>query len=253
MDVRKSVLLFWVVISGSVAFSQSLKDSSIAFSNVAISFAYQIPKGDMAVRFGNNMNASGEYFFKTKQNFLFGANLNYLFGRNIKEVGMLDSITTVDGNHINLNGSFAVVALFQRGWNGFVYVGKQFSWKKIAPNPNSGIMIKLGVGFLQHRIRIDDIGNATPSLTKEYRNGYDRSTGGLALNQSIGYNYFSANRIANFFFSVDFTEGFTKSLRSYDYDLRRPDTAKRFDVLIGFRFGWIVPLYKNVASEFYYY
>lgn len=244
-----SFLLFFFF--SNFYFSQSIRDSSLAFSNVGISFAYQSPASDLAKRFGNNLNAGVDYFYKTKNNFLFGASLTYLFGKDIKENGILDSIATENGKHINLNGEFAVVSMNERGWNGYFYAGKQF--KNHFTNPNSGLALKAGIGFLQHRIRIDDIGGLTPSLAAKYRKGYDRSTAGFALHQSISYNYFSNNRLVNFYITGECTEAFTKSMRSFDYDLRKKDTSKRIDILTSIRVGWVLPLYRKSANEFYYY
>ena len=109
-----------------------------------------------------------------------------------------------------------------------------------------------GPVYMSHKIRIDDIGRQSPQLLNAYKKGYDRLTAGLGVQEYIGYMYMSNKRMLNFFFGFEFMQGFTKSQRSYDYDLRQADTDKRIDMLSGFRIGWVLPLYTRHPQEFYY-
>jgi len=68
----------------------------------------------------------------------------------------------------------------------------------------------------------------------------------------IGYKYLSNNRLANFYLGFEFYEGFTKNLRGVNFNTGLTDTEKRLDVITGFRFGWILPLYKR-TKDFYYF
>jgi hypothetical protein len=113
-------------------------------------------------------------------------------------------------------------------------------------------MINAGLGYLQHKIKIDDIGKRTPNLNPDYKKGYDRLTAGIAISQSIGFLYLSNNRLTNFFLVMDFTQGYTQSMRSFNFDTETKDTQKRWDLLFGPRLGVIIPLYKKMPNEFYY-
>ena len=115
------------------------------------------------------------------------------------------------------------------------------------------MLVNVGVGLIQHKIRIEVIGNNIPQLSKEYKKGYDRLSNGLLLTQSVGYLYLSTNRLLNFYIGVECMEGFTQSRRSFDYDLMKQDTKKRLDVLYGGKIAWILPLYKKAPQSFYYY
>jgi hypothetical protein len=75
---------------------------------------------------------------------------------------------------------------------------------------------------------------------------------GFGVHEFIGYFYFGNKRLINFFAGIELAQGFTKSLRGYDYDLRQTDTAMRKDLLYGVRIGWILPLYRKVPQQFYY-
>ena len=233
-------------------FSQvSVKDSSVFIPLVKMSYAIQLPEGDLAKRFGLNSAVNVAMIFKTKKNLMYGIEGSFIFGNQIREDGILDSISTSDGQIINSNGQFATVRQFERGFIVMAKFGKLFP--VLGSNPNSGIFCVGGIGFLQHKVRIDDLGNTSPQLSKEYKKGYDRMTNGIAVTEFIGYQYLSNKRMVNFFFGFEFYQAFTKSRRSWDYDLMRADTQNRFDLLYGFRAGWILPLYKKAPDEFYYY
>ena len=59
--------------------------------------------------------------------------------------------------------------------------------------------------------------------------------------------------LINFFGGVDLTQGWTKSLRKFNYDTGMPDNKVHSDFLYGFRVGWIIRLNKRTQEEFYYY
>ena len=218
---------------------------------IGLSYGYQFSAADMAKRFGNNSSIQLNIDFKTQKQWTFGINGSYFFGKEIKETGIFDSISTPDGYIIDKSGEFGDVRLYERGFTVSVTAGRLFAFKK--PNPNSGIMFNIGLGFIQHKIRIETIGNNIPQLSTAYKKGYDRLTNGLLLSQDLGYLYLSNNRLVNFYFGFECLEGFTKSRRSYDFDLMKQDTNKRMDILYGGKIAWILPLYKKAPQAFYYY
>jgi hypothetical protein len=228
----------------------SIKDSSIYTPIIGASYGYYLPGGDMADRFGNNSALQLNIDFKTKYNWILGINGSYLFGKVIKE-RMFDSISTSSGQLINQNGEFADIRLYERGFTVSGTIGRLIAFKR--PNPNSGIRVDLGFGFMQHKIRIEAIGNTTPQMSKEYKKGYDKLSNGFLLTESIGYMYLSNNRLANIYIGLECMQGFTQNRRSYDYDLMKRDTQKRVDILYGARLAWILPLYKKAPAAFYTY
>ena len=257
MKQHSKIFLLLLLIPFLAHSQVNVKDSSIAFPFLKFSYAAQLPGGDLAKRFGWNSNVGGNFSFKTKSNWLFGANGGFIFGNQVKENGILDSIetSTPNGPHtgfvINQNGNPEVVRLFERGFTISLHVGKIFN--VFAPNKNSGIIFYGGPTYLRHKIRLYDVGNQASQLLGDYKFGYDRLSAGFGLHEFIGYCYFGNSRIVNFFAGFEFTEAITKSLRGYDYDLMQTDNAKRKDFLFAIRVGWILPLYKKVPQKFYYY
>ena len=232
------------------ACAQNVKDSSLFVPMVKFSYSFQLPGGDLTKRFGYNSNVGLNFSIKTKNKFVFGAGGSFLFGDQIKENGILDSLKTSTGFIINQNGNPATVRLFERGFSVSLHFGKIFS--VLSQNNNSGIIATVGPTFLLHKIKIDDIGRQSPQLVDPYPKGYDRLTAGFGIHEFIGYMYLSNKRMLNFFGGFEFVQAFTKSQRSYDYDLMKADMDKRTDLLYGIKVGWILPLYKRIPQQFYY-
>ncbi|MGQ0829590.1 MAG: hypothetical protein ACT4ON_14465 [Bacteroidota bacterium] len=237
------------LISGTFA-QVSVKDSSIYTPLISVSYGYYLSAGDMFERFGDNSSLQLNIDFKTRKYWTFGINGSYFFGKEVKE-SLFDSISTSTGGHIARNGEFADVRLYERGFTVSGTVGRMFAFKK--PNPNSGIMLSIGLGFIQHKIRIETIGNNVPQLSKQYKKGYDRLSNGFLLSENIGYMYLSNSRLLNLYIGLEFMQGFTQSRRSYDYDKMKKDTQKRLDLLYGAKIAWVLPLYKKAPQDYYIY
>jgi hypothetical protein len=245
-----TLILFSATLLGVNAQS-SVKDSIIKCVLVSPSFSLQFPGGDMADRFGTNSTVGVSVAIKNKKNWTFSLEGNFIFGSQIKEASIFSNLTVDGGFIVGSDGLYADIRAFQRGYTVFGNVGKIIPYK--GPNPNCGIYVQAGVGFLQHKIRIEDKKNAVPSLQGDYLQGYDRLTNGLALRQFIGYAYLGNKRLVNFFGGIEFVEGFTQGRRNFNYSTGLSDTGKRFDFLMGVKLGWIMPFYKQAPDKFYTY
>lgn len=249
MKKHYTFYIFFLTVLFSKA-QVSVKDSAISTPILGVTYGYYWAAGDMSDRFGNNSSLQLNLDLKSKKNITIGINGSYIFGNKIKEY-LFDSITTSTGYIINKNGEFGDIRLYERGFTVSATIGGLIAFKK--PNPNSGIMFNVGFGFMQHKIRIETIGNNTPQLSKEYKKGYDRLTNGFLLSENLGYLYLSKNRLANFYLGFECMQGFTRNRRSFDYSTMKQDTKKRIDILYGVKFSWILPLYKKAPQEFYTY
>ena len=247
--VSISAALFFLCLSLCTD-AQNVRDSVLFAPMVKFSYAVHLPGGDLSKRFGINSAVGLNFSIKTRSSLFFGADGSFVFGNNIKENGILDSLKTSTGFIINQNGNPAIVRLFERGFTVSLHVGKLFPlW---SPNKNSGLLIYAGPAYFQHKIGIDDIGRQSAQLAGNYLKGYDRLSSGFGLHEFIGYVYLGSNRMINFFAGFDLIQAFTKSQRSFDYDLMKADIEKRLDILSGIRVGWILPLYKKNTQQFHY-
>lgn len=209
-------------------------------------YAIQLPAGDIAKRFGWNSCASIGTDYKTTGNWLLGVEGRYLFGSQVNEDSLAINIATSDNYIIGESGLPADIDIEERGWWIGIKSGKVFP---ISPKrPDSGIFATVGIGYLQHQIRLQDLQNEVPQFNGDYIKGYDRLTGGWSLSQSIGYMHLP-ERGLRFFFALEAIQGFTTSLRDYNFDTQTSDKAKRLDMLFGAKLGWILPLYTGTGTN----
>ncbi len=251
---RKIVLLITIpLLTAASLFAQvNIRDSSIFTPLIYFSYGYQFPGGDLAKQFGDNSSIGGGIMFKTNHNWLIGAEANYMFGQRVKNSdSLLKGISTKDGFVIDANGYMADLVFYERGFNIFAKFGKVIPL--LSPNPNSGFTIVAGAGYIQDKIRIHNIGNTAPQLLGDYKKGYDRLNGGVAVSGSIGYMYLSNTRLLNFSVSFEFMQAWTKSYRDFDFDTGKPDTRKLNSQFYTVRVFWMIPLYRRAPKEFYIY
>ncbi|MEM8908034.1 MAG: hypothetical protein AAGD05_09335 [Bacteroidota bacterium] len=249
MKKNLCLLLFWM---GTTFLLTAQNQSKEVSSVLAVNFSYSthIAAGDLADRFGLHFKAGGGVDYLLKNNWSLGVDAGFIFGNRVDE----DIFSTIspNGEFIGNSRLLADVQLRHRGF----YLGGSVG--KIIPlvdtNPHSGIRATIGLGLWQHRIRIQQDPQAfVPQVADSYAEGYDRLTNGLAITEFIGYQYMSNNRLVNFFFGVEMTQGFTKNRRDFNFDQRQRDDQSRTDLQFGFRLGWILPFYLGERAEDIFY
>ncbi len=245
MRFRFIIILF--LLSGTI-FSQGVADTTINVPMISVNFCGHKPYGDLAKRFGENLCIGGSFLFKARKTWVLGVEGGYFFGRNVKE-DVLQQMKTNESFVIDNEGFPADLRVTERGFNSYLVIGKVFP--KLGNNPNSGLIITCGFGYLQHKIKLYDANKKVAAVKDDLIKGYDRLSGGFAMEQFVGYLFLSGNRLVNVIAGFEFHEAFTKSYRGFNYDTGLPDTQQRRDYLIGFRIGWILPLYKR-TQDFYY-
>ncbi|MBL7917939.1 MAG: hypothetical protein JNM96_06050, partial [Bacteroidia bacterium] len=196
-------------------------DTTIAAPLIGVHFGGNLPLADLAKRYGPNMNAGINFMYKTKKNYLLGLDFNYLFGKNIKE-DVLVNLKTEDGFMVDNSGYPADIRVSERVVTFNLYFGKVFNL--LSANPNSGLVINGGAGYMQHKIHFVDAQVQIAAINGDIRNGYDRLTNGICFHQFLGYMYLSDNRLLNFYSGFEFYEGITKSVRKLNYDTGLSDT-----------------------------
>ncbi|MEO6040015.1 MAG: hypothetical protein ABIQ93_16500 [Saprospiraceae bacterium] len=212
-----------------------------------LEFGAYTPGGDLAHRFGQNggIGLGGEWI--SANNLILGVEGHFYFGSKVKE-DPLAILRTAEGDLIGNNQSLASVPLHQRGWYAGGLIGKLVTFG----DRRSGLRVTLGAGLAQHKIRVQDDQGVMTQLTGEYAKGYDRLTGGLALEQFVGWQKLGKNRRANFMIGFEFNQGFTHTLRDWDFNDRRKLDGQRLDLRFGIRAAWTIPFYIGGADNIYY-
>jgi hypothetical protein len=245
-------LIFMLPVLSTVSAQRNISDSTIFTTLMYASYSYQIPAGDLALQFGGNSSIGGGIAFKTRGNWIIGAEGNFMFGQTVKNSeNILKGITTPEGYLIDANGFVADIVWYERGFNFLGKIGKVIP--VLAPNPNSGFTLIAGAGYIQDKIRIHNPGNTAPQILGDYKKGYDRLNGGLAVTGSIGYMYLGNKRLLNFGAGFDFMQAWTTPYRERNFDTGLKDERKLSSQFYSFRISWIIPLYGRAPEKFYVY
>jgi len=245
--VKKITILFFFLclasLSGSSQFRDSFESSKAIIPN--FSYTYAKPLGLYGERFGAANAVGAGLMFKTKTNWLLGAEYNVYFGSKVKE-NILQNLYASGKGIINIEGVYDEIKLYHRGFYTMGFAGRVFS---LGVNKNSGIVFKLGFGAIQHKIKMVYEELYLPALSGDSYKGYDRLTNGLMTYQFLGYQLLDPRKRLDFFIGVDLLQGFTENRRSWNWDTRERDTRKRTDLQFGIKAGIIVPIYKKSKSE----
>lgn len=253
MLFRRALLLLIVLGIGSPLTSvhgqANIRDSTIQVFLISANYSAELPAADLANKYGLTHCLGPSFSTKTSKNWKFTAGLDIIVGNNIK-VDPLAKISADNGNLINGKGTFEPLQYQQRGFRATFRGGKVFPL--FGPNPNSGLLLQVGAGFLQHKIRYNTQSQSVFQLKDDYTKGYDRLTNGLAFTQTVGYLNLSDNKLINFRVAFQLTEAFTKNRRAWNFDQMRKPDEQRLDLLYGIKVTWSWPIYDK-ASEGYYY
>lgn len=257
--IRFLILGLILICTGRSFAQRNVKDSIIGTPLIGVHYGAIWTGGDLADRYGFMNHVGINAGYKTNRNWYYGLDGNFMFGNRIvagkptdEFYGIFDHLVDSFGNITDINGDTAIVILYARGFNANVTLGKLFP--VFSPNKNSGIMVQVGAGYLNHRLRIETQEQVVPQLELDYKKGYDRLTTGLNLHQFVGYSFMANAGFFNFYGGVYFQEGFTRNRRTIFFD--NPDepvsTEMRFDLQYGLRLGWYIPVYKRQPKDFYY-
>lgn len=250
MTKTLSLLVLSLVLLFSESTAQtSIADTSRAVFTVDFIGGYHSPGGDLADRFGSSGALGGGLRKKWANQWILGAQASYHFGTKVNEP-VAAGIRTSQGFVIDNQGQYVDLLELQRGFTATAEFGRLF--KAFGPNPNSGIVIMVGAGVLQHNIRLEARNNEAPSIEGEYSKGYDRLSNGFALHESIGYQLMSSNKLVNLYIGIEAYHAWTQSRRDFNFDLMRRDDTKRNDSMYGIRAIWSFPIYSRGTTTEYY-
>lgn len=257
LNMHKKILLilcpffFILSLSAQSRVKQSTNEGR-AFL-IDISYGVGIPGGDMADRFGLNFDAGLGTEMILENNWIIGLGGGIIFGNKVNE-DVIENLKGSQGQIISTNSSWAGIALRERGFHTEVRLGKLIPISK--KNTKSGLRLALGLGFIQHKIRVQEDPQAfVPQITGDFVKGYDRLSNGLMLSEFIGYQHLAKNRLVNFYAGFELTQGFTQNRRDYDFlTMSESNKKNRIDLLYSFKVGWILPFYisKSHAENIRY-
>ena len=190
--------------------------------------------------------------WKDAHNWVYGFEGNFIFGSQVKTKDLFVNLVDSNGQIYDEGGSAGLVVVNARGFNIDATFGKVIP--VFSPNENSGLFLRGGVGYLQHKIRVETQDQYIPTLETSYRKGYDRYTTGFNFHEFVGYSFMANQGVVNFYGGFYFSQGLTKNRREIFFD--QPDTPVptnwRLDGQMGIKLGWYIPIYERKPKEFYY-
>jgi hypothetical protein len=68
----------------------------------------------------------------------------------------------------------------------------------------------------------------------------------------LGYMFLERKKFLSFSAGIDYTLGITQERRNWDFDLMSSNTGTRYDMLIGFKVAWVIPVFTNKDNKAYY-
>ena len=242
----------WICLLGALlgqtpALGQIGLDNDGPVISYHISYGLQWPGGDLADKFGLNFNLSNAVEYMTQNNWIFGLKGAILFGSEVF-VDPLSGLRSPAGYIFADNFNIADISLKERGMHLNANFGKLIPVS--ASNKRMGIRATVGVGLLQHKVRVQEDPQAyVIQITGDYQKGYDELTNGLALSQFIGFQYMGPSRRVNLYGGFEFVQAFTQNRRDWDYFSFAKDATDRLDLLMGFRVGLFLPFYLETDPE----
>ncbi len=214
---------------------------------LSVKVGAHLPGGDLARRFGPFGSLGGNAEWLGENNFILGLEGHYYFAAPARE-DPLAILRTPEGDLIGRDQYLADIALRGRGY----YLGGSVGYLFARSGTRSGLRVMVGAGMVRHKIHVQDDDRTLIQVQGEYAKGYDRLTGGLAFNQFIGWQHLGPDRRSNWFAGLEFTQGFTNTLREWDFSSMQKLDARRTDLWFGLRIGWTLPLYQTPPEKIYY-
>lgn len=258
----KKTLLIILALALSLELSAQLqggsvgvgKDKAVSTPFFAASAGWTFPYGEMGNRYKSFMNVNADLGWKTESNWLWNLQFAFQFGSDNVKIkndilrGMMTDSS--DPFIISQAGTDAGLIAYNRNISLSLFFGKVVPlWFS---NPNSGLMISVGAGYIQHQIIYQNTMEKAPQIQDDYAYGYDRQMRGPMVSAFVGYFYMSKNSFANFFAGVQFDNAWTKMTREYQFDLRSGDDKWYVDRMLTLKIGWMFPFFGRDADKIYF-
>ena len=228
----------------------SLLSAKTQDQQILIDYSYQIPIGSLSEDFGHNSSIGMSYMI-LKNNIITGVEGSFMFGNNIKNEDILSNITTNEGFLINSSGELNQVIFYQRGFNSHILFGKKL---KKDPNKLTGLYIYGGLGYIDHKIRIEADRSHLPQINDDYIKGYDNYSRGVSTKLYVNYMYLDKRKYATYNFGINFINAFIKNQRPYSFNEMSPNNQDwKLNQLIGMTIGVIIPINRKNEEKFHYF
>lgn len=250
-SLRQYILTTFILALCGVVTAQNA-ESQTGFLAFGATYGFDMPGGDLSDRYGSNFHAAMSFdIWNPKLKGFWGVEGELHFGDNVKE-DVLATVKTLEGAVLGTDGGVSEIFLRRRG--SYLGIHANRNILSFGSEKATGLNVGLGLGIMQHNIRIQDDTNNAGQFKNDYLKGYDRNTRGPALRQSIGIQSVgSSNTNINYAIALTITEGFTRDVRSVNFDTGIVNDGSRLDLLIALEATWYLPLIRFSGSKEIFY
>ena len=211
-----------------------------------------IPGLELNDRYGTFGTVGGTFGVKNKKNNYWGLKAMLITGADCQIPNLLENLMTDNGEIIDNEGDIAQINVYGRGGMFGLEAGKVFNEALPSPNPNSGLLLKIGAGSIHHKIRFDYTENHITQLEGDYLPGYDRLTWGIYGSFFAGYWFMDEKKRMNYYAGFTGFGAQTYPMRTTNFDTGIPDIDPRKEFGFGVEIGWVLHIYERAPQEFWY-
>ena len=229
---------------------RNLDKTSVRSPHLGLVFGTMAPQGDWASQFGAFGQIGLMAGIKTEGNGYVYAKATSWSGADVNTIGLLSDLMNDQGYIIDNEGDIAQITVTGRGGQFGLGVGKVFP--TAASNPNSGWLLKGGLGSIHHNVHFDYTENRIGPLEDDRVKGYDRMRWGAYAELWFGYWLMSSDQRINAFAGLSTGVAQTHSLRSINFDTLEPNEARLVEGWVGLEAGWVFHIYKRAQKEYWY-
>lgn len=207
--------------------------------NLQVNFIPEIPLGSVSNRFGYNQQFSIqlEYLQQYKWSyFLTGA---VRLGDKVKQ-DVLAPLRNNEGYISGVNGYYADIFGRKRGYE--YGIGGSY----LQEIGKHHLRFETSVIQLGHWIRIVDDSRSVPQVTNEYAKLYDQFTSGFGIRESFLYQLNINEDRSSIIIGVQSSQAFTRNHRALG-------NSRSWDIYLGLRVGYLLPLFRFDDGETIYY
>ena len=200
----------------------------------------QFNQGGWSNRYSSHLAATLGAEFQKKEKFLMGFNYMPYHGSMVNTDSVFGGIQGPSGYVLDQFGFSSIIRTYLRGFNIATTIGmiKPF---KISPLATHSILYTGGLGYHEHFTQFQFDKGKIPQLEGIYQDGYDNYRRGVALTESVRYQYLNNDAIS-VFIGLHCMQSITTPARSWDFGLNRAPDLQQFDFSIGTQFGIIIPI-----------
>lgn len=230
------------ILPNAVSAQIGMRDSSIQIASFGFGYQYSQAFESLIDRvdYTHQLNPFANY--KLSRNIVLELGGHILLGDYNDYQDLIKGLNSDSGFPIDQNG--LLVEINTQFFGYALYGGLAKIWNIWPRNPNSGIIVGIESGFIQHKINYVFGGQDFPALQGEYVKGYDRLSNGFYLAEKLGIRYYSLRNYLSFEIGFRLFQGFTQNRRSWDMVEMRKIDEPRTDMQIGAYASLIIPIFR---------